>query len=539
MKPFLLTLSLLLSAQTTPTFLETLEVQVTNLDVVVTDRAGHPVTGLARDDFEVRENGALQPITNFAEYRAADPAQAPPPRKFVFFVDEMSVNMRTRAQLVDRAAALVRGAMRPGDEAMIVTPAKGEKIALTFTGDRAAVEKQLRRTLDAESKFRVNTASRLEQFQFQSLARNAMSRGEYEQVARLYATRVNRRVTSTLRTLLGIVGSLSETSGRKVIIVFSESLVSQPGYEAFSLGARNDAIVQPVPLVDAISPDDPNSADLKAAMPGRTSFYDVRPMIHELTARAGANGITIYSLQPETGLQISVSDDNSGRWTISQFQRDIVDGTADTLRTLADGTGGRFVVGDVPKSFRDMENDLGAYYSIGYRDGGGTGSVRAIDVRVKGRPELTVRTRHELLRRTPEKEMDEMVAANLITPRAVNELAIAATAGVPKRNANRTYRIDVAVRIPLAKLTFIPEGNMYRARFSVHYAAADGGDYTTGQYREQILQAAPADIDTVRTKTYTYTTTLVVAPGTANISVGVLDAYSRLSGFERLHVVAR
>src|SRR5277367_2911109 len=35
------------------------------LDVVVTDRAGNPVTGLHKDDFTVLEDGQLQRISNF------------------------------------------------------------------------------------------------------------------------------------------------------------------------------------------------------------------------------------------------------------------------------------------------------------------------------------------------------------------------------------------------------------------------------------------------------------------------------------------
>ena len=44
---------------------ETIEVRVANVDVVVTDRQGHPIRGLTKDDFEVYENKKRQPITNF------------------------------------------------------------------------------------------------------------------------------------------------------------------------------------------------------------------------------------------------------------------------------------------------------------------------------------------------------------------------------------------------------------------------------------------------------------------------------------------
>jgi hypothetical protein len=94
------------------------------------------------------------------------------------------------------------------------------------------------------------------------------------------------------------------------------------------------------------------------------------------------------------------------------------------------------------------------------------------------------------------------------------------------------------VKIPLGKLAFIPDGDKYRALFSVHYAAADGADYTTGTYREQALQVPASEIDAVRAKVYTYTSTLIVAPGTLKVAVGVYDKYSRLAGFRQLEVVA-
>ena len=50
---------------------ETIEVRVANVDVVVTDRTGHPVHGLTKDDFEILENGKPQTITNFYEVGSA------------------------------------------------------------------------------------------------------------------------------------------------------------------------------------------------------------------------------------------------------------------------------------------------------------------------------------------------------------------------------------------------------------------------------------------------------------------------------------
>lgn len=53
---------------------ETIDVSIVNVDVFVTDRQGNCVRGLTAADFEIREDGRPQPITNFAEY-AAEPAR--------------------------------------------------------------------------------------------------------------------------------------------------------------------------------------------------------------------------------------------------------------------------------------------------------------------------------------------------------------------------------------------------------------------------------------------------------------------------------
>src|SRR4051812_5761489 len=90
--------ALLLSSAATAPYIETFDVRVNNIDVIVTDAHGNRITGLRQEDFEVRENDAAQPISNFSEYRseqsvdaiASDRAPARVSRKFVFLVDDMS-----------------------------------------------------------------------------------------------------------------------------------------------------------------------------------------------------------------------------------------------------------------------------------------------------------------------------------------------------------------------------------------------------------------------------------------------------------------
>jgi VWFA-related protein len=69
----------LVSAQDVPTTTLRVQSQLVVLDVVVTDKAGHLVTNLTRDDFAVSENGVPQDIRNFDAPHEVDaiPVAAP------------------------------------------------------------------------------------------------------------------------------------------------------------------------------------------------------------------------------------------------------------------------------------------------------------------------------------------------------------------------------------------------------------------------------------------------------------------------------
>jgi VWFA-related protein len=548
-----------------PTYLDTLEVRITNLDVVITDKKGAPVRGLKRDDFEVRENGTPQPVTNFSEFdqssgvvqaegsRPAAPvqpaAEAPPVRKIVFFVDDMALHPDTRRSLLKNVQKFVDGTMRDGDEAMVVTPASASKVSLAFTAERAAVKASIEELL-RQSTWRADSPYDSERLFYDQLVVSLVDpreKTEKNEMKRLYAMRVKRRVNSTLRTLLSFVGSMADVSGKKVIVVVSASLAAEPGREAYTLEEELEGSKSSP--ADGAIPTPPTSRDIFGETISPSGWGDVRPMIREIAATAAGNGITIYSLQPDMGVHISPpaggSDTHSGRrigsMGLSEYQREITEGTATTLGTLADLTGGKFFKGgaQVDNAFRTLSSDSGSYYSIGYRAPQGTNDdFRKVDVVVKGRPELVVRTRRELLRLSPAKAMDELVASTLYAPRELNELRIEATAKKPQRELDH-YKVDVAVQIPMGNLTFIPVDNGYRATFSLHYAAADGRDYATGAARAQTLQVKAEEIDEVRKKTYTYVTTLVIAPGTARIAVGVVDELSRQSSLQRFTVEAR
>src|SRR5216684_1882698 len=120
---------------------ESIEVRVVNVDVVVRDKAGKPVTGLTKDDFEIFENNKKQEITNLYEVRPSAPATAakvaPQPsnaaapaateapadarrRNIVMFVDNYSLAPFQRDKILKSLQKFIDDSVRPLDQVMLV-----------------------------------------------------------------------------------------------------------------------------------------------------------------------------------------------------------------------------------------------------------------------------------------------------------------------------------------------------------------------------------------------------------------------------------
>ncbi len=78
----------------------------------VTDARGEPLLGLTRADFEVREDGDVQPVTAFT---AGDF-----PLSVAIAVDASFSMAGTRLEVARSAARIFLGELRPGDEAMVI-----------------------------------------------------------------------------------------------------------------------------------------------------------------------------------------------------------------------------------------------------------------------------------------------------------------------------------------------------------------------------------------------------------------------------------
>ena len=107
------------------------------LNVTVTDSAGHLVTGLTQENFQVYEDGVLQTVTNFSK----DPL----PIALSILLDS-STSMDRKLPVAQEAATGFARRLTPKDVAQIIDFDSQAQILQAFTNDKVALEQAIRRT---------------------------------------------------------------------------------------------------------------------------------------------------------------------------------------------------------------------------------------------------------------------------------------------------------------------------------------------------------------------------------------------------------
>ena len=113
-------------AQQEPTF--HVDVPLVNVFVSVTDKAGAPIGGLAKEDFELSENGKPQKIAVFERDTSA-------PLAIVIAVDLSGSMYKDFAAEQQAAQRFAKDVLRKQDRADLVAFADGTNEVTGFTGD--------------------------------------------------------------------------------------------------------------------------------------------------------------------------------------------------------------------------------------------------------------------------------------------------------------------------------------------------------------------------------------------------------------------
>ncbi len=529
-----------------PKLTETIDVRVINVDVVVTDRKGNPVTGLTKEVFEIYENGVLKPISNFYEVQAAAPlaitaASAPDApaakpvervqipesqkRRIILYIDNLSLAPFNRNRVFRDMKTFVKNAMRPGDEAMIATFNRSMKIRVPFTRDVVHVQQ----TLDAiagESSFGLSTRS--ERRDVEERIRDSRSYEEALTTARTYASSVEHDLRQSVSSINGLISTLAGIEGKKILVLTSEGFPIQPGREMFV-------------HLDEISRE--KNWSLGSSLIEGMGFSS-QDLIQSIARTANANGITLYTVHA-AGLTANdgMSAENA-RPTSLTVSHSAASNSTESMQLMADMTGGLSSVNtnNFTFAFERIRRDLESYYSLGYRSG--TERVdrqRRLDVKIRNRNYI-VRSRRTFVEKSTHAEMSDRVIANLLYKTKANDLKIFVRTGAPRGTEDRDlFRVPVEIQIPMDSLTLLPQGeDSHAGGFDVYVAVANkDGDMSDVARKSHTVRVPAADLPKAKGKYYTYSLDLLMEKGLNRISVAVVDTVTNVSGFAREQVLAK
>jgi VWFA-related protein len=556
-----------------PSFGESIEVRVVNVDVMVTDRNGKPATGLTKDDFELFEAGKKLEITNFAQMNGSShtatlaaqpsaPAAAHPPapmadqdvraRRVVLFIDNSTLQPGNRAKVLRSAKEFVSQAVRGTDQVMIVTWNPGLRVDVPFTNDVAAASGALEQMVAMAS---LGGASErdLQQVEHEitdSIGDYALSRPEttLSQAekgqsapkpkppismamihAQAYVMRQVHEQREVSEALKSVVSSIRSVEGRKAVVFISEQLDQNPGHRIFE-------------FLDQIK--DKFDGGLSVNYVAEAQKYREPELINNIAALANASGVTLYPIHAGgLGAETSSSSADKGN-----FAYDTPSSTANAMnesfpamQQLAAATGGVALIGtsNYAAGFARITDDLTSYYSLGFRaTGPRQDAVRPLTVKLKNPRGLVIRMRPQYIEKSQTSEMNDTVSANLFFPISHNDIGVKLAAGAAQPGAQAgQITVPLDIKVPTSTLTLVPVGPDLSGRFSIYVAFVQASGATSKVTRQEQQVKFPAD-SLKRRKELTVRTMIAMDDKVEAVSVGVLDETSKATGFAVLKLNA-
>jgi VWFA-related protein len=511
------------------------------VDVTVKDKKGQYVTDLKPEDFEIYEDGKLQPITNFsyisletprppeAAPTVADKNAPPAPpvklkpeqvrRTFALVVDDLGLSFESVYYVRRALKKFVDEQMQPGDLVAIIRTAGGMGALQSFTSDKrqlyAAIERVKWYPLGRGG---ISAFAPIESDPLQAAASEAGDEEALTRARDLQAEQDEFRsevfAVGTLGALGYIVNGLRELPGRKSVLLLSDGFRLQG-----SDGEQTDRIIQ---------------------------------ALRRLTDLANRASVVIYTMDPR-GLQtlgLSAADNVSG---LSQpalqqqldARRDELLETQFGLAALAEQTGGFDIknTNDLTGGIKQVLADQSGYYLIGYRPDDttfdkvtGRRTYHKITVKLK-RPGLTARTRKGFFGVTDERAApvyptagQRMVAA-LTSPFGAGGVRVRLTSMFANDPKTGSF-VRSLLYIDGHDLTFAPQPDgTHKTTFDVlAFAFGDNGQVINSVSKTYTLTITKNLERLIQTGLVYYVNVPLKKPGAYQMRVALRDAASERIG---------
>ncbi|MHB8796981.1 MAG: VWA domain-containing protein [Thermoanaerobaculia bacterium] len=519
-----------------PPLVRNVDVTVTNIDVVVTDKKGNRIRGLKRNDFEVYEDGQLQPLTNFfavdggkvvffgdeavpgaaspapepspapeAAPAPAEPAVAPlpvPKTKIVIFIDNLSLQPFNRNRVLKNLEKWVRENVRDNVEAMVVTWDRSLKVRRKFTNDGREISDVIRQQGDYSTMGQTRLSERRD-----ILRRIDDAQSEYEAFveARQYALSYKNDLDFTTNALKRTIDQLAGVEGRKILLHVSEGLPQSPGAELWKY------------IQDRF----------RTQSGGLTQFeFDSTAAYLGIIRAANAAGVTMYMVDA-SGLSIDEGISAENRSTQAKIDTFVEKTNLQSMiHLMAEETGGKAILNrnDITMPLEEMRGDYTSYYSVGYRSlRSGGERPRKVEVKVKQKG-IVARSRRSYVEKGLETRIVEGVTSALFFARDENPLGVGMEVGQPAPADAQNYLVPIRIRVPYSRITVLPQGDVARGRIALYFIVIDAA----GKQSELATQVVPVeipakDLDALNRRDFVYDVRLLMIPGGQRLSLAVRD----------------
>lgn len=516
-------------------FGETIQVNVVNVLVHVTDKQGRPITDLTVDDFEIRENRRPVEITNFravndgrrrevpgtAEAVEVDPDAPPAPfvpsdqlppvpeedrLRLVILVDNFNIRPLERKRNVSRLQHFIFTLLGPDDQVMVATFDRSLHIRHPFTTDRRLIATALDDLhnyqgeggrYDAE---RRRMVEELQETEDPELALNFLLP---------YADQVFHDLNTSIDGIEDMIRDLGGLPGRKAILYLSSGL---------PMVAAGD-------LFQAVDYQFPSSSAQRQMF-----SYDASRRFDHLGDLANANDVVFYTvdvggLRPNQSGTAEHSGLDEARISLN-IENDRQANLQQPLHFMAQVTGGRAIINqnEIVPALEHVASDFHSYYSLGFEPSHfGDGQYYKIKVKVNRRG-VKVRHRKGYRDKSPSVRMEEGTFASLLHGFEENPLAVDVVFGHGEKRQNDQFVVPLQVRIPVANIVLLPKGNSSVARLRLYIAVMDSeGRLSPVKERPLGIRIANDQVEAARGEYWLYPHQLLMRAGPQRVAVGVRD----------------
>jgi VWFA-related protein len=554
-------------SQGTPDFADSIQVNLVNIDVVVTDRQGNRVRDLTADDFVLLEDGKEVQITHFqapppeaprpseapAAPDAVRPAPAADPLSLVVFVDRSNLNLLQRRQAFRALGETLGRATEPVRIMVMTYDRRTAEIPLPFTEDREAVLATLAEIAEepvmvyrdpllplfdevAVVSREVDRAGRVsieEQRQADILA--AIARLNYVAISVRNAAEERKRDMIALSDLLRRISeSLEGIDGRKALLYVGDRLTLVPGQPVIDSAL---AILEDPVITDAL---DDAARLLASQLQAELASLNISRDFERILGGANAAGVTFYTVTPPnldvtSTIERSVAGGPGFQGRVSSTYLDEVKTAACMMSGETGGlcqVGGTDIGGLVEAAF----DDFGAFYTLAFTpDREPDGKLHKIKVKAKDR-KLKVRYRELYLDRPRADQAHQRLIAALTFEEQHDalQMELRFQPQEPLEDSDLLLA-PLELRIPTEHLALLPESDgasrLGRLRLLVASANAQGQTTQIKEYPLTVRVPEAHFESDGPLPLFAQTVHLKFAPGEQTVAVGLWDEVGRVGSF--------